>query len=96
MLREQGGGYQDKYSVASRSNSDRMKSNPEHFNTLIYQSEHCNICLANLEKPSGVNVEGMWNAHVEGQVTETHGLRVNNHCDAALFISVYDITMEQP
>ena len=31
-----------------------------------------------------------------GQVTDTHRLKVNSHCDKALFISMYDITMVQP
>ena len=44
----------------------------------------------------GVCVQGMWNAQVKGQVTETHRLKVSSHCDIALFISVYDITMAQP
>ena len=41
-------------------------------------------------------VQGMWNAQVKGQVTETHRLKVNSHCDTALSISMYDITMVQP
>ena len=45
---------------------------------------------------SGMWVQGMWNAQVKGQVTETHRFKVNSHCDTALFISVYDITTEQP
>ena len=45
---------------------------------------------------SGVCMQGMWNAQVEGQVTETQRLNVNSHCDTALFISVYDITTVQP
>ena len=43
-----------------------------------------------------VCVQGMWNAHVKGQVTEIHGLKVNSHCDTAWFISMYVITMVQP
>ena len=43
-----------------------------------------------------VCVQGMWNAQVKGQVTEMHRLKVNSHCDTALFISMYDITMVQP
>ena len=45
---------------------------------------------------SGVCVQGMWNAQVNGQVTETHRLTVNSDCETALFISMYDITMLQP
>ena len=45
---------------------------------------------------SGVCVQGMWNAQVKGQVTETHRLKANNHYDTALFISMYDIIMVQP
>ena len=30
------------------------------------------------------------------KVCETHRLKVNSHCDTALFISMYDITMVQP
>ena len=45
---------------------------------------------------SGMCVQGMWNAQVKGQATETHSLKVNSHCDSALFILVYDITMAQP
>ena len=45
---------------------------------------------------SGVCVQGMWNTQVKGQVTEMHRLKVNSHCDTALFISTYDITMVQP
>ena len=45
---------------------------------------------------SGVCVQGMWNAQVKGQVAETQWLKVNSHCDTALFISMYDITMVQP
>ena len=33
---------------------------------------------------SGVCVQGMWNTQVKGQVTETHRLKVNSHCDTAL------------
>ena len=40
--------------------------------------------------------QDIWNAQVKGQVTETHRLKVNSHCDTALFISMYDITMVQP
>ena len=39
---------------------------------------------------------GVWNAQAIGQVTEMHMLKVSGHFDAALFISVYDITMAQP
>ena len=45
---------------------------------------------------SGVCVQGMLNAQVKGQVTETQRLKVNSHCDKSLFISMYDITMVQP
>ena len=45
---------------------------------------------------SGVCVQGMWNAQVKGQVTETLRLKANSHCDTALFILMYDITMVQP
>ena len=51
------------------------------------------LCISMI---SGVCVQGMWNAQVEGQVTETHRLKVNSHCDTALFISMCDITMVQP
>ena len=51
------------------------------------------LCISMI---SGVCVQGMWNAQVKGQVTETHRLKVNSHCDTALFISMYDITMVQP
>ena len=54
---------------------------------------HTPLCIS---KISGVCVQGMWNAQVKGQVTETHRLKVNTHCDTALFISTYDITMVQP
>ena len=51
------------------------------------------LCISMI---SGVCVQDMWNAHVKGQVTETHRLKANSHCDTALFISMYDITMVQP
>ena len=51
------------------------------------------LCISMI---SGVCVQGMWNAQVKGQVTETHRLKVNSYCDTALFISMYDITMVQP
>ena len=35
---------------------------------------------------SGVCVQGMWNSQVKDQVTEMHRLKVNSHCDTALFI----------
>ena len=54
---------------------------------------HTPLCISMI---SGVCVQGMWNAQVKGQVTETHRLKVNSHCDTTLFISVYDITMAQP
>ena len=54
---------------------------------------HTPLCISMI---SGVCVQGMWNAQVKGQVTETHRLKVNSHCDTALFISMYDITMVQP
>ena len=54
---------------------------------------HMPLCISMI---SGVCVQGMWNAQVKGQVTETHRLKVNSHCDTALFISMYDITMVQP
>ena len=54
---------------------------------------HTPLCISMI---SGVCVQGMWNAQVKGQVTETHRLKVNSHCDTALFISTYDITMMQP
>ena len=44
---------------------------------------------------SGVHVQDMWNAQAKVQVTAMHRLNVNSHCDAALFISVYDITMDK-
>ena len=54
---------------------------------------HTHLCMSMI---SEVWVQSMWNAQVKGQVTETHRLKVNSHCDTALFISVYDITMAQP
>ena len=54
---------------------------------------HTPLCISMI---SGVCMQGMWNAQVKGQVTETHKLKVNSHCDTALFISMYDITMVQP
>ena len=54
---------------------------------------HTPLCIWMI---SGVCVQGMWNAHIKGQVTETHRLKFNGHCDTTLFISVYDITMAQP
>ena len=54
---------------------------------------HTPLCISMI---SGVCVQGMWNAQVKGQVTETHRLKVNSHCDTALFFSMYDITMVQP
>ena len=60
-----------------------------HLNDLSYMP----LCISMI---SGVCVQGMWNAQVKGQVTETHRLKVNSHCDTALFISMYDITMVQP
>ena len=39
---------------------------------------------------SGVCVQGMWNAQVKGQVTGTHRLKVNSHCDTALLSGVPD------
>ena len=54
---------------------------------------HTPLCISTI---SGVCVQCMWNAQVKGQVTETHRLKVNSHCDTALFISMYDITMVQP
>ena len=59
----------------------------------LYLLLHTPLCISMI---SGVCVQGMWNAQVKGQVTETHRLKVNNHCDTALFISMYDITMVQP
>ena len=54
---------------------------------------HTHLCISMI---SGVCVQGMWNAQVKGQVTETHRLKVNSDCETALFVSVYDITMVQP
>ena len=54
---------------------------------------HTPLCISMI---SGVCVQGMWNAQVKGQMTETHRLKVNSHCDTALFISMCDITMMQP
>ena len=54
---------------------------------------HMPLCISMI---SGVCVQGVWNAQVKGQVTETHRLKVNSHCDTALFILMYDITMVQP
>ena len=54
---------------------------------------HTPLCISMI---LGVCVQGMWNAQINGQVTETHRLKVNSHCDTALFISMYDITMVQP
>ena len=59
----------------------------------IIKKSHMPLCISMI---SGVCVQGMWNAQVKGQVTETHRLKVNSHCDTALFISMYDITMVQP
>ena len=60
----------------------------------IYRNlSHTPLCIS---MTSGVCVQGMWNAQVKGQVTETHRLTVNSHCDTALFILMYDITMVQP
>ena len=60
---------------------------------LAYILSHTPLCISII---SGVCVQGMWNAQVKGQVTETHRLKFNSHCDTALFISMYDITMVQP
>ena len=57
------------------------------------QLSHMPLCISMI---SGVCVQGMWNAQVKGQVTETHRLKVNSHYDSTLFISMYDITMVQP
>ena len=59
----------------------------------VYPLSHMPLCISMI---SGVCVQGMWNAQVKGQVTETHRLKVDSHCDTALFISMYDITMVQP
>ena len=59
----------------------------------VVSLSHTPLCISMI---SGVCVQGMWNAQVKGQVTETHRLKVNSHCDTALFISMYDITMVQP
>ena len=63
------------------------------FCLLLGVLSHMPLCILMI---SGVCVQGMWNAQVKGQVTETHRLKVNSHCDRALFISMYDITMVQP
>ena len=44
---------------------------------------HMPLCISMI---SGVCVQGMWNAQVKGQVTETHRLKVNSHCDTALLM----------
>ena len=72
---------------------DSLKSG-DFVKTTCYPSlSHTPLCISMI---SGVCVQGMWNAQVKGQVTETHRLKVNSHCDTALFISMYDITMVQP
>ena len=64
-----------------------------HFDCWYQTLSHMALCISMI---SGVCVQGMRNAQVKGQVTETHRLKVNRHCDTALFISMYDITMVQP
>ena len=66
---------------------------PSYLITLSLPLSHTSLCISMI---SGVCVQGMWNAQVKGQVTETHRLKVNSHCGTALFISMYDITMVQP
>ena len=68
----------------------RLYKNQDHFGFIFLS--HMPLWISMI---SGVCVQGMWNAHVKGQVTETHRLKVNSHCDTALFISMYDITMVQ-
>ena len=64
-----------------------------HNDNMILQLSHTPLCISMI---SGVCVQGMWNAKVNDQVTETHRLKVNSHCDTASFVSMYDITMVQP
>ena len=46
---------------------------------------------------SGVCVQYVCESHnLTREVTETHSLKINGHCDTAVFISMYDITMAQP
>ena len=59
----------------------------------IVMLSHMPLCISMIP---GVCVQGMLNAQVKGQVTETYRLKVNSHCDTAFFISMYDITMVQP
>ena len=63
------------------------------FSLLVYYLSHTPLCISII---SGVCVQGMWNTHVKGQVTEMRRLKVNSNCDTALFVSMYDITMVQP
>ena len=44
---------------------------------------HTPLCISMI---SGMCVQGMWNAQVKGQVTETHRLKVNSHCDTYSFV----------
>ena len=60
---------------------------------MIIILSHTPQCISMI---AGVCVQGMWNAQVKGRMTEMHRLKVNSHCDTALFISMYDITMVQP
>ena len=60
--------------------------------TVLQCLSHTPLCISMI---SGLCVQGMWNAQVKSQVTETHRSKVNSYCDTALFISVYDITMAQ-
>ena len=60
---------------------------------VFFMISHTPMCISMI---SGVCVQGKWNAQVKDQVTETHRLKANSHCDTALFISMNDITMVQP
>ena len=84
--------YQELQSFHSEVRHDRQHSKATAW-TSFNPLSHTPLCISMI---SGVCVQGMWNAQVKGQVTETHRLKVNSHCDTALFISMYDITMVQP
>ena len=75
---------------SDKAASTKRTSNATRVSNLL---SHMPLCIPMI---SGMCVQGMWNAQVKGQVTETHRLKVNSHCDTALFISMYDITMVEP
>ena len=79
--------------IAFNGTSDPTIIDKSHYYPNAQILSHTPLCISMI---SGVCVQGMWNAQVKGQVTETHRLKVNSHCDTALFISMYDITMVQP